>query len=114
MKRILTLILALTGLLVCAKPALATPQGVVQGGYDEATRKLEGGFKVLNVQRVFSADECYPAANEVADLLRQKLHTEVAIARSLDSVQGFDLVNVIADETRCDRLVLAIRAGLKA
>src|SRR5215210_7358664 len=86
MKRTLPLLLALSGLLLCAQPAVATPQGVVQGGYDEATRELEGGFKILNIHRVFS---------------------------NLDAVQGFGVVNVIADQTSCDRLVLANRAGLK-
>jgi hypothetical protein len=115
MKRLLPLpvAVALVGLLFCAKPALATPQGVVQGGYDEATQQLEGGFKLLNIHRVFSKDECYPPAEEAAVLLRRELKTEVVIAPNLDSVQGFNLVNVVADETECDRLVLAIRAGLK-
>ena len=63
--------LALSGLLFCAKPALATPQGVVQGGYDEATSQLEAGFKILATKRVFSEDECYPAPGEVAAILRR-------------------------------------------
>jgi hypothetical protein len=113
--RVLPPILALIALLFCAKPALGTPQGVVQGGYDEATSTLEGGFKLLSIHRVFSADECYPAPDEVAALLRREIPgTEVVITPSLDSLQGFGVVNVIADETSCDRLVLAIRAGLKA
>jgi hypothetical protein len=113
MKKIVPLLLAVAGLLACAPPALATPQGVVQGGYDEATGKLEGGFKIMAIKRVFSEDECYPGPNEVASVLRRDLHTEVVVTSSLDSVQGLDLINVIADETRCDRLVLAIRAGTK-
>jgi hypothetical protein len=38
---------------------------------------------------------------------------EAVVAPSLDSMQGFGLVNVIGGETRCNRLVLAIRAGTK-
>ena len=113
MKRVLPLLFVLIGLLISAEPALATPQGVVQGGYDEATGKLEGGFKIMAIKRVFSEDECYPGPNEVATVLRRDLHTEVVVTSSLDSVQGSDLINVIADETSCDRLVLAIRAGTK-
>jgi hypothetical protein len=113
MKRTLPTLLALTGLLICAKPALATPQGVVQGGYDEATQTLEGGFKILAIKRVFSKDECYPGPNDVATALRQDLNREVVVAPNLDSVQGENLVNVIADQTGCDRLVLALRAGPK-
>ena len=86
---------------------------MVQGGYDEATSKLEGGFKIMATKRVFSEDECYPAPDEVATVLRREMGIEVVVTSSLDSVQGFDLINVIADETRCDRLVLAIRAGTK-
>jgi hypothetical protein len=112
--RAISLLIALVGLLFCAQPALATPQGLVQGGYDQATRTLEGGFKVLSIHRVFSADECYPAPDAVATLLRKEVPgTQVVITPSLDSVQGFGVVNVISDETGCDRLVLAIRAGLK-
>jgi hypothetical protein len=107
------LALVLGGVLLSAKPALGTPQGVVQGGYDEATGALEGGFKIMAIKRVFSKDECYPAADEVATTLRQDLHREVVVTSSLDSVQGLNLINVIADETQCDRLVLALRAGAK-
>src|SRR3954468_13006469 len=100
MKRTLPILtLALVALFFGARPALGTPQGVGQGGYDEATRTLEGGFKVLSVHRVFSADECYPAPDAVATLLRKEVPgTEVVITPSLDSVQGFGVVNVISDE----------------
>jgi hypothetical protein len=112
MKRVALLLPLLTALLY-AGPALATPTGVVQGGYDEATQKLEGGFKIMAIKRVFSKDECYPGPNDVATTLRQDLKTEVVVTPDLDSVQGENLVNVIADETSCDRLVLALRAGRK-
>ncbi len=69
MKRVLPLALALAGLLAWAQPALATPQGLVQGGYDEATGSLEGGFKIMAIKRVFSENECYPPPNEVATVL---------------------------------------------
>jgi hypothetical protein len=114
MRNTLPLLLGLAGLLFGATPAHATPQGLVQGGYDAATGKLEGGFKIMAIKRVFSEDECYPPANEVATILRQDLRTEVVVTSNLDSVQGVDLVNVIADETGCDRLVLALRSGPKA
>ena len=114
MKKLLPPLVALVGLLLSASPALGTPQGVVQGGYDEATGQLEAGFKILATERVFSEDECYPAPEEVAAVLRREMNIEVVVTQSLDSVQGFDLVNVIADETGCDRLVLATRAGAKA
>lgn len=113
MKKTLPLLLALAGLFVCAEPASATPTGVVQGGYDEATGKLEGGFKIMAIKRVFSKDECYPGPNDVATVLRQDLKTEVVVGPNLNSVQGTNLINVIANETTCDRLVLALRAGTK-
>jgi hypothetical protein len=113
MKKSIPILLALVGLLSFSAPVFGTPTGVVQGGYDEATGKLEGGFKIMAIKRVFSEDECYPGANEVATVLRRDLDTEVVVTSSLDAVQGFDLINVIADETSCDRLVLAIRAGAK-
>jgi hypothetical protein len=109
MKTTLPLILALLGLLLCA-PAAAQN---VQGGYDEATRQLEQGFKIVATERIGSNDECYPAADEVAALLRREMDIEVVVAPSLDSVEGFGLVNVISEETECNRLVLAIRAGAK-
>jgi hypothetical protein len=100
--------LALTGLLLCAEPVLG-----VQGGYDEATRKLEAGFKIVSTQRIASDNECYPAPDEIAAVLRQEMGIEVVVSESLDSVQGFDLVNVTRAENECNRLVLAIRAGAK-
>ena len=113
MKRVLPPLVAFLGLLLGAQLALATPQGLVQGGYDEATGKLEGGFKIMAIKRVFSEDECYPPPNDIVTTLRQDLHTEVVVAPNLDSVQGSNLINVIAGETSCDRLVLALRAGPK-
>jgi hypothetical protein len=114
MRKVLPLSLVLIGLAFCAGPALGTPQGQVQGGYDAATGKLEGGFKIMAIKRVFSEDECYPPPNDVAAVLRRDLKTEVVIAPNLDSVQGIDLINVIANQTKCDRLVLALRSGPKA
>jgi MYXO-CTERM domain-containing protein len=110
MKRVLPLLLAMIGLLLCAPLA----QGQLrQGGYDEATRQLEEGFKIVSTTRVFADDECYPSPEEVAAELRKGMGIEVVVAPSLDSVQGFDLVNVVSGETECNRLVLAIRAGAK-
>src|ERR687891_2653130 len=114
MKRLAPLLLGLSALLLCATTALGIPQGRVQGGYDEATSQLEAGFKILLRERVFSEDECYPSPAEAASQLRQEMGIEVVIAPNLDSVQGFELVNVIANQTTCERLVLASRAGAKA
>src|SRR5262245_32607904 len=113
MKKLLPLLLVLAALLFAAAPALATPQGVVQGGYDEATGALEGGFKIMAIKRVFSQDECYPPPSEVATTLMRDLKRDVVVSLDLGSVQGTNLINVIADETNCDRLVLALRAGRK-
>jgi hypothetical protein len=110
MNRILPPILAIIGLLLCAQ---AAAQGLLQGGYDEATGKLEEGFKIVATQRIASDDECYPAPDEVAAVLRREMGLEVVLAASLDSVQGFDLVNVVRGGNGCNRLVLAIRAGAK-
>jgi hypothetical protein len=110
MNRVLPLILALLGLLLCPQ---AGAQGLLQGGYDEATRELEEGFKIVATVRIASDDECYPAPDEVAAVLRREMGIEVVVAPDLGSVQGFDLVNVISEETECNRLVLAIRAGAK-
>jgi hypothetical protein len=108
-RRALSLILALGGLLLCAQPALA-----VQGGYDEATSRLELGFKIVSTQRIGSDNECYPAPDQIAEVLRQEMGIEVVVAQNLESVQGFDLVNVVREGSECNRLVLAIRAGAKA
>ena len=108
--RVLPPILALIGLLLCAQ---AAAQGPLQGGYDEATRKLEEGFKIVATERIGSDDECYPAPDEIAAVLRREMAIEVVVAPSLDSLEGFGLVNVIRGSTECNRLVLAIRAGAK-
>jgi hypothetical protein len=113
MKRLTPILLGAFALLIGATAALGTPLGRVQGGYDEATGQLEAGFKLLLRERVFSEDECYPPPEAAAAALRREMDIEVVIAPSLDSVEGIDLVNVIADQTNCDRLVLAMRAGTK-
>ena len=91
----------------------ATSAHAVQGGYDEATRKLELGFKIVSTERIASDNECYPGPNEIAHVLRRETGEDVAIAENLTSVQGFDLVNVVGASTECNRLVLAIRSGPK-
>jgi len=110
MKRFLPLTFALFALL----PAVhAAAQGALQGGYDEATRKLEAGFKIVATARIASDNECYPSVDEIADTLRREMGIEVVVAPNLDSVQGIDLVNVVRGATACNRLVLAIRSGAK-
>ena len=109
MNRVLLPILALLGVLLWSQAAPAA----ISGGYDEATRELEEGFKIVATERIGSDAECYPAPDEVAALLRREMGIEVVVTADLDSVQGFDLVNVIDEETECNRLVLAIRAGAK-
>ena len=110
MRKVIAIVLVLSGTVLGVQPA----QGQLrQGGYDEATRTLEEGFKIVALQRVFADDECYPAPAAVADELRREMDIEVVVAPSLDSVHGSGLVNVMAGETECNRLVLAIRAGAK-
>jgi hypothetical protein len=108
--RVIPPIVALVALLLCAHAAAQNP---LQGGYDEATRELEEGFKIVATERIGSDDECYPSPEEIASLLRREQGIEVVVTESLNSVQGLGLVNVISDETECNRLVLAIRAGAK-
>jgi hypothetical protein len=110
MNRVLPTILALLGLLLCAQ---AGAQGLLQGGYDEATRQLEQGFKIVASERIGADDECYPAPDEIAAVLRREMGIEVAVAPSLDAIEGFGLVDVIRAENECNRLVLASRAGAK-
>jgi hypothetical protein len=54
MKR-LSLSFALLGLLLCAPAAQAQ---LLQGGYDDATRQLEEGFKIVASERIGSDTEC--------------------------------------------------------
>ncbi len=110
MKWALPLLLVLSAVALCAQPARGQ---VVQGGYDEATRSLEQGFKIVASRRIGSDTECYPAPDEIAAVLRRELGVEVVVTASLDAVQGFGLVNVVREENECNRLVLAIRAGAK-
>src|SRR5918994_2859565 len=109
MNKVIPLLVALIAFLLCGQAAAQD----LQGGYDEATRQLEQGFKIIATQRIGSDDECYPGADEVAAVLRREMGIEVVVSPSLDSVEGFGLVNVISEETECNRLVLAIRAGAK-
>jgi hypothetical protein len=110
MNRVLTLPLLLTAVVLCAP----TAQGqLLQGGYDDATRLLEEGFKIVASERIGSDTECYPPPEEIAAVLRREMGVEVVVTPSLDSVQGFGLVNVVSEENECNRLVLAIRAGAK-
>ncbi|MGH2983693.1 MAG: hypothetical protein ACRDK5_05505, partial [Solirubrobacterales bacterium] len=67
----------------------------------------------MATERIASDDECYPAPDEVAAVLRREMGIEVVVAASLDSVAGFDLVNVIREGSECNRLLLAIRTGAK-
>jgi LPXTG-motif cell wall-anchored protein len=106
----LSLSFGLLGLLLCAPPAQAQ---LLQGGYDDATRQLEAGFKIVASERIGSDTECYPGPEEIAAVLQREMGIEVVVTPSFNTVQGFGLVNVVADENECNRLVLAIRAGAK-
>jgi MYXO-CTERM domain-containing protein len=110
MKRLPPFLLVLLGL------ALAVPAAsgqLLQGGYDDATRQLEEGFKIVASERIGSDTECYPPPEEIAAVLRREMGIEVVISPTFDSVQGFGLVNVVSEENECNKLVLAIRAGAK-
>src|SRR4051812_2234217 len=93
-------------------PVAGSRTSVVKRAFSgEATAALEGGFKIMAIKRVFSEDECYPRPNEMATILTRDLHREVVVSPSLTSVQGEALINVIANETNCDRLVLGLRSS---
>jgi hypothetical protein len=113
MNRVLLLFAAIGALLLGASAAPGQQQQGLQGGYDDATRQLEAGFKIVASERIGSDDECYPSPEEIAAILRREMGIEVVVAPSLESVEGFALVNVVRDENECNRLVLAIRAGAK-
>jgi len=113
MKRFLPVLTVLIVLAAVGVSPAAAQESLRQGGYDVATRKLEAGFKIVSTKRVFADNECYPSSDEIAAELRQGMGIPVVVAPSLDSVQGFELVNVVSGETACNRLVLAIRAGPK-
>jgi hypothetical protein len=113
MNRVLPLLVALGALLIGAPAPHGQFLEGLQGGYDDATRQLEAGFKIVASERIASDDECYPAPAEIAAILRREMGIEVVVASSLESVEGFDLVNVISEENECNRLVLAIRGGAK-
>ena len=100
----------LVSLLVAAPGA---PGQLLQGGYDDATRELEEGFKIVASERIGSDTECYPAPEEIAAVLRREMGIDVVVTDSFDTVEGFGLVNVVSGENECNRLVLAIRAGAK-
>ena len=74
---------------------------------------MEQGFKIVASERIGSDTECYPAPEEIAAVLRREIGVEVVVTPTLESVQGFGLVNVVSEENECNRLVLAIRAGAK-
>src|SRR5947208_16355474 len=104
---------ALLALILSAAGFSAGTAHAAQGGYDQATRKLELGFKIVSTQRIASDNECYPGPEEIAAVLRRQTGEDVALADTLASVQSFDQVNVIRASTECNRLVLAIRSGAK-
>ena len=105
--------LLVLGFVLAAAGTWAASADAVQGGYDVATSKLELGFKIVSSERIASDNECYPAPDEIARVLRRKTGEDVVVASDLSSVQGSEQVNVISGSTACNRLVLAIRAGLK-
>jgi hypothetical protein len=113
MNRVLPLVVAFGALVIGAHAAHGQFLQGLQGGYDDATQQLEAGFKIVASERIASDDECYPAPDEITAILRREMGIDVVVAPSLESVEGFNLVNVISEENECNRLVLAIRAGAK-
>ncbi|MGH2955594.1 MAG: hypothetical protein ACRDL6_01175, partial [Solirubrobacterales bacterium] len=106
MKRVLPLILCLAGLLLCAAPAL----GARVGGHNEPTRDLESAFKILASKRIAADDECYPNPGKMAAIARRILEDDVVVVPDLESLRGGkDTINMVAGETECNRVFMAIR-----
>ena len=107
MKRSLPLIAVLAGLLVCSASASA-----VTAGHNAPTKKLEGGFKIAQFERAHSASGCYLAPPAMAKAIGKATGQKVTVAAGLAAVRT-SAVHVVKRGARCDRVILALRAGGK-
>jgi hypothetical protein len=98
--------LGLIALLLCAESAL----GQRAGGHNEPTSDLELAFKIVASKRIAADDECYPSPGKMAAVAGRVLQDEIVAVPDLPSVQGGrDVINVVASETECNRVFMAIR-----
>ena len=107
MRRAIPLTAALVALLVL--PAAAT--AVRQGGYDKNTRKLEAAFKVAGFHRAGDPQGCYPTDKELASLVSKELGAKILVTGGFGGVKRMGKVYVITGRTRCNRVVMALRAA---
>jgi hypothetical protein len=97
----------LVGLLVLPTSAAA----VRAGGHNKPTRKLETAFKVAGRERAADPQGCYPSAQRMASLIKQRLNTKAVVVGGIGAVNRSNLIHVIKKGTNCDRITMAIRAG---
>jgi hypothetical protein len=90
--------------------ALAASAQAIQGGFNKPTKRLEGAFKLVGVERAHRADGCYPSPSRMIELIRRKRRFPVAAAAGFGGVNGTNVVYVIKRRTSCDRVVFATRS----
>ncbi len=108
MKRI-TLLITLTavvaGLLVSVPSAFG-----ITAGFNIATKRLEGAYKIALFERRFNPAGCYPAPPQLAHAIHDSSHRKVGVARNTKSLGNVNQVYVLKQGTNCDHLRMALRA----
>ena len=72
-------------------------------GYNKATKKLEAAFKVAGNARIQNDQGCYPAPEELAQMIGGR------VAQTRKSIKKRGIVHVIAGGSNCNRVQLAVR-----
>jgi hypothetical protein len=104
MKRAGSLIVVAIGLLI--SPASVPADG---GGFNPATRKLETAFTIALSARINSKDGCYPAAQELANILAKQGGFRTGVSKNTKKIRRRAIVYVVRKGSSCNGVRMALR-----
>lgn len=105
MRRILSPIAVVAGLLVCATSASAG----IHGGFNKPSNRLEIAFKLALFERAADPNGCYPSATQLAADVHRKANLKTAVAAGDGGARRLGVVYVIRRGTNCDHIRLGYR-----
>ncbi|HMA27029.1 MAG: hypothetical protein ACM33U_04065 [Solirubrobacterales bacterium] len=82
----------------------------IKAGFNIATKRLEGAYKIALFERRFNPKGCYPAPKKLARAIHRSTHRKVGVAPNSKHLGNLNQVYVLKQGTSCEYLRMALRA----